>query len=243
MSGRYVTTVAARYPNRFAAAASLYGDFPFPAFVPLVAVFVDPPSSLVDEALKSGAVPQFHGYEHADWCEAFAAGQYLKAYHVRDDEPLDAETFARFARPFEHATWLFDTARADGRSGGAGRTFRWEIAPALALAMVIFFLSLAGIPPTAGFIGKFLVFGAALEAAKVGGPTQQLLIWLAIIGAVNSVVSVGYYFNIVRYMFFLPPKEETPVRVAPTLNWLLGFATLMTLLLGIVPQPFLIFAQ
>ncbi len=115
-------------------------------------------------------------------------------------------------------------------------------APALALAMVIFFLSLAGIPPTAGFIGKFLVFGAALDAAKAGGPSQ-LLIWLAIIGAVNSVVSVGYYFNIVRYMFFMPPKEMTPVRVTPTLNVSLAFATAMTLLMGIVPQPFITFAQ
>lgn len=105
-----------------------------PALVSLVAVFVDPPSSLVDEALKSGAVPQFHGDERAEWCEAFAAGQYLKAYHVRDDEALDAETFQSQARPFEHATWLFDTARADGRSGGTGRTFRWEIASALALS-------------------------------------------------------------------------------------------------------------
>ena len=115
-------------------------------------------------------------------------------------------------------------------------------APGLALAMVIFFLSLAGIPPTAGFIGKFLVFGAALDAAKAGGPSQ-LLIWLAIIGAVNSVVSVGYYFNIVRYMFFMPPKDPAPVHVTPTLNWSLGFATVMTLVMGIVPQPFITFAE
>ncbi len=115
-------------------------------------------------------------------------------------------------------------------------------APGLALAMVIFFLSLAGIPPTAGFIGKFLVFGAALDAARAGGPSQ-LLIWLAIIGAVNSVVSVGYYFNVVRYMFFMPPKETTPVSAGPTLNWSLAFATVMTLVIGLVPQPFITFAE
>ena len=103
-----------------------------PALVTLVAVFVDPPSSLVDEALKAGAIPQFHGNEPAESCEAFAAGPYLKAYHVRADAPAARGKFEGFARPFEHATWLFDTADATGASGGTGRTFAWEIARELA---------------------------------------------------------------------------------------------------------------
>lgn len=103
-----------------------------PAMVTLIAVFVDPPAPLVDEALKAGAIPQFHGYEPADACESFAEGPYLKAYHVRPDHVQTRETFERFARPFEHATWLFDTAGASGRSGGTGRTFSWEIARELA---------------------------------------------------------------------------------------------------------------
>jgi phosphoribosylanthranilate isomerase len=103
-----------------------------PALVTLVAVFVDPPSSLVDEALKAGAIPQFHGDEPADACEAFAAGPYLKAYHVRPGAPPARAAFDAFARPFEHATWLFDTAGATGVSGGTGRTFAWENARELA---------------------------------------------------------------------------------------------------------------
>ena len=99
-----------------------------PALVTLVAVFVDPPSSLVDEALKAGAIPQFHGDEPADACEAFAAGPYLKAYHVRPGAAPSRAEFDAFARPFEHATWLFDAAGADGRSGGTGRPFAWEVA-------------------------------------------------------------------------------------------------------------------
>ena len=101
-----------------------------PAFVTLVAVFSDPTSGLVDEALKVGAIPQFHGHEPADACEAFAPGPYLKAYHVGAN--ADPETFARFARPYEHATWLFDAAGPGGVSGGTGRTFPWELAPRLA---------------------------------------------------------------------------------------------------------------
>jgi phosphoribosylanthranilate isomerase len=103
-----------------------------PAFTTLVAVFVDPPASLVDEALHAGAVPQFHGNEPAEACEAVAAGRYLKAFHVDQRRAYDPDEFARHARPFEHATWLFDTAGDDGRSGGTGRTFAWETARRLA---------------------------------------------------------------------------------------------------------------
>ncbi len=103
-----------------------------PALTSLVAVFVDPPASLVDEALHAGAIPQFHGAEPAEACEAFAAGPYLKVFHVDANRVYDTAAFARFARPFEHATWMFDTAGASGLSGGTGRTFTWELARRLA---------------------------------------------------------------------------------------------------------------
>ena len=103
-----------------------------PALTTLVAVFVDPPASLVDEALHAGAVPQFHGDEPAEACEAFAAGPYLKAFHVDARRAYDAQEFERLARPYEHATWMFDTAGDDGRSGGTGRTFAWQFARRLA---------------------------------------------------------------------------------------------------------------
>ncbi len=111
-------------------------------------------------------------------------------------------------------------------------------APAMALAMLMFFLSLAVIPPTGGFIGKFLVFGAAVQ-----DPNNQWLITLAIIGAVNSVISVGYYFNIVRLMFFMPPKVDTPVAVSPTLSWAVAASTALTLLIGLFPPPLIDFAE
>lgn len=103
-----------------------------PALTTLVAVFVDPPASLVDEALHAGAIPQFHGKEPAESCEAFAAGPYLKAFHIEMKRAYYPDEFAQHARSFEHATWLFDTAADDGQSGGTGRTFAWEIARRLA---------------------------------------------------------------------------------------------------------------
>ena len=103
-----------------------------PAFTTLVAVFVDPPASLVDEALHAGAIPQFHGDEPAEACEAFAAGPYVKAFSIEPRRVYDPDQFAEHARGFAHATLLFDTAGGDGRSGGTGRTFAWEIARRLA---------------------------------------------------------------------------------------------------------------
>jgi len=103
-----------------------------PALNSLVAVFVDPSSGLVDEALKVGAIPQFHGHEDGASCEALAAGPYVKAFHVDPTRDYTAQEFDRFARPFEHATWMFDTARATGTSGGTGRAFNWEVARELA---------------------------------------------------------------------------------------------------------------
>lgn len=69
--------------------------------------------------------------------------------------------------------------------------------PLLAVSMFAFLLSLIGIPPFVGFVGKLLLFGAAIE----GG-----LAWLAVVGVINSVVSAGYYFLIVKAMFLTPPE-------------------------------------
>jgi NADH-quinone oxidoreductase subunit N len=68
----------------------------------------------------------------------------------------------------------------------------WRRSPFLAGSMVVFFMSLAGIPPTAGFLGKALVFAGAIQTGHTN------LITLAIIGIANSVISVYYYFNVVR---------------------------------------------
>jgi|GEM_PF-155789 len=88
---------------------------------------------------------------------------------------------------------------SDAIEGYAGLMKR---APFYAAALTVFFASLAGIPPTAGFLGKFLVFGSAIKVGVLGHPE---LIVLVALGVANSVISVYYYFNVVRLMFFIPP--------------------------------------
>jgi NADH-quinone oxidoreductase subunit N len=108
----------------------------------------------------------------------------------------------------------------------AGVGFRY---PFLGLAMTIFMLSLAGIPPLVGFIGKFYIFSAAVRSGYVG---------LAVIGVLNSVVSVYYYLGVLVRMYMLEGVLEIPV---PSSRPYL-FATLLvtiagTILVGLFPGP------
>lgn len=90
--------------------------------------------------------------------------------------------------------------RSDEISSYAGLMKR---APFYASALTVFLVSLAGIPPTAGFLGKFYVFGAAVRVGAMGHPE---LVVLAVLGVINSVISVYYYFNVVRLMYFAEPE-------------------------------------
>jgi NADH-quinone oxidoreductase subunit N len=99
--------------------------------------------------------------------------------------------------------------------------------PVLGLAMVVFMLSLAGIPPTAGFEGKFYLFSAAVDAGWV---------WLAVISVVNSLVSVYYYFGVLVQMYMVEGTKPL-VRAAsrPALLATILIAVAATMLLGLFP--------
>ena len=98
--------------------------------------------------------------------------------------------------------------------------------PYAAFAMLLFMLSLGGIPPTAGFMGKFWLFGAAIDAGYV---------WLALIGVLNSAVSLYYYIRIVVFMYVKDPAIGPAPAPTPTLSLALGAAVLGTVVLGIYP--------
>jgi NADH-quinone oxidoreductase subunit N len=101
--------------------------------------------------------------------------------------------------------------------------------PWLAVALLIFFLSLIGIPPTGVFVGKLFIFGAAIRLQSIG---------LAVAGVINGVISVYYYYGVMRQAFFEPPADETPILTAPTLRVALALTLIMTLGIAIFAQPF-----
>jgi NADH-quinone oxidoreductase subunit N len=113
---------------------------------------------------------------------------------------------------------------------GLGRT-----SPLLAATLTIFLLSLIGIPMTGGFFAKFYVFSAAIKAN---------LVWLTIIGVVNSAVGAYYYLRIVVAMYMREPRKEVPVSGIPFgLGVALALSVLATLYLGILPNRVLEYTQ
>jgi NADH-quinone oxidoreductase subunit N len=113
---------------------------------------------------------------------------------------------------------------------GLGRT-----SPLLAATFTIFLLSLIGIPMTGGFFAKFYVFSAAVKAN---------LIWLTILGVLNSGVGAYYYLRIIVAMYMREPRKAAPVTPVPIgLGFALAASVIATLYLGILPGRVLHFAQ
>jgi NADH-quinone oxidoreductase subunit N len=113
---------------------------------------------------------------------------------------------------------------------GLGRT-----SPLLAATLTIFLLSLIGIPLTGGFFAKFYVFSAALKAN---------LIWLTLIGVVNSAIGAYYYLRIIVAMYMRESRREVPVTPVPfALGVALAVSVIATLYLGILPNRILQYAQ
>jgi NADH-quinone oxidoreductase subunit N len=107
--------------------------------------------------------------------------------------------------------------------------------PGLAAAMALFMLSLAGVPPLAGFLGKLYVFSAAVQAD---------LTWLAILGVVNSVISAYYYLRVVVVMYMREGVSEvTATPLCPALQVGVGVASFAVVALGLWPAPILDLAR
>jgi len=105
--------------------------------------------------------------------------------------------------------------------------------PAVALAFALFLVSLAGIPPTAGFFGKWFVFKAAIDSG---------LYWLAILGFVNSVLGAYYYLRVLVYMYMREPAAGAPVAVPMKSGYVtaaLLVSAVLVLVLGLAPTRYL----
>jgi NADH-quinone oxidoreductase subunit N len=100
--------------------------------------------------------------------------------------------------------------------------------PWYAFLMMLLMLSLAGLPPTAGFYAKLAVFNAAVSAGHV---------WLAVAAVLLSLIGAYYYLRIVKLMYFDEPKDAAPVRARLPSGVLMSANGLALLLFGIVPQP------
>ncbi len=121
--------------------------------------------------------------------------------------------------------------------GGREPAEAWDLArfaglarrrPGLAFAMAVFMLSLAGVPPTAGFFAKLYLFRAAIGAGF------QIL---ALVGVLTSALGAYYYLRVVLYMYMRPPEVEGEGLSAPSLGVALTAAVLLVLVLGVAAEP------
>jgi len=99
-------------------------------------------------------------------------------------------------------------------------------APFLAVVLTLALVALIGVPPTSIFIGKLVIFSAAITSG---------LVWLAILGVINSVVSAYYYVRIVRVMFLEPPREEGASGISPVAWFALTVSGVAMIGIGIAP--------
>ena len=100
--------------------------------------------------------------------------------------------------------------------------------PVAAFAMLFFMLSLGGIPPTAGFMGKFWLFSAAIESGYV---------WLAVVAVGNSAISLYYYIRVIVYMWIKEEIAGPPIRVSPAMVAALVITLVGTIVFGLYPRP------
>jgi len=120
----------------------------------------------------------------------------------------------------------------------------WKTSPGLSLALLVFVLSLAGIPPLAGFVGKFYLFYAAIHAAPQMEYWSDGLYWLVAVALAFSVVALYYYLKILKAVFV---REETgemdnsPVGLSASVAILV--LALLTVVLGVWPEPVVDYIQ
>jgi len=119
-----------------------------------------------------------------------------------------------------------DAEDPDDISNYAGLASR---APVTAFCMLIFMFALAGIPPTAGYIGKFVLFSSAIYSG---------LVWLAVLAILNSALSLVYYLRIISYMYL---KEPAGPKIAESKGYMAALVLTMlgVVYIGVFPDQFI----
>jgi NADH-quinone oxidoreductase subunit N len=127
---------------------------------------------------------------------------------------------------------LANRAGGDDMEHFAGMAQR---APFLSVLMLVFILSLAGIPPLGGFFGKFYLFAAAVQSEA----TRFGLLWLVALGIAMSAVSLYYYLIVLKHFYVIESKDTSRIQTPVYLNTALGAVAAGVVLLGMFPEQVL----
>ena len=201
-------------------------DIPWPSILSLLAVLTMTVGNVV--AIQQNNVKRMLAYS-----SIAHAGYMLLAMPVMSGESVYAIMVYLVMYLFMNLGAFFVVITVKNRTNGETfddyKGLGWEM-PIVGISMTLFMVSLTGLPPTAGFIGKFYIFASLIQGGSA-------FYWLVIIGGINSVISLYYYLRVVKVMYFDGERKDSLLFPPRVLSGMLLVTAIPTLVLGIYWVP------
>ena len=201
-------------------------DLPWPEIIGVLAVVTMTMGNLV--AIQQNSIKRMLAYS-----SIAHAGYMMLALPVLSIEAVESVMIYLFIYVFMNLGAFFIVIFVKNKTGGESfedfEGLGWKM-PIVGAFMTLFMLSLTGLPPTAGFVGKLYIF-----KTLVGAGSEFL--WLVIAGGVNSVISLYYYFHVVKVMFLGGKRSDVITYPPSTMFGLMIFTAVPSLLLGLYWNP------
>ena len=201
-------------------------DLPWPEIIGVLAVVTMTMGNLV--AIQQKSIKRMLAYS-----SIAHAGYMMLALPVLSMEAVESVMIYLFIYIFMNLGAFFIVIFVKNKTGGESfedfEGLGWKM-PIVGAFMTLFMLSLTGLPPTAGFVGKLYIF-----KTLVGAGSEFL--WLVVAGGVNSVISLYYYFHVVKVMFLGGKRSDVITYPPSTMFGLMIFTAVPSLLLGLYWNP------
>ena len=201
-------------------------DLPWPEIIGVLAVVTMTMGNLV--AIQQKSIKRMLAYS-----SIAHAGYMMLALPVLSMEAVESVMIYLFIYVFMNLGAFFIVIFVKNKTGGESfedfEGLGWKM-PIVGAFMTLFMLSLTGLPPTAGFVGKLYIFKTLVGAGSE-------FIWLVVAGGVNSVISLYYYFHVVKVMFLGGKRSDVITYPPSTMFGLMIFTAVPSLLLGLYWNP------
>ena len=201
-------------------------QFPWPNILSLIAVITMTIGNLI--ALQQDNIKRMLAYS-----SIAHAGYMLLALPVMSADGIYAIMIYIVMYLFMNLGAFFVVIAIKNKNGGESfddyKGLGWEM-PIIGAAMTIFMVSLTGLPPTAGFIGKFYIFASLIE----GG---ESFYWLVVAGGVNSVISLYYYLRVVKVMYFDGERKDAILMPPKMITSLIVLMAIPSIVFGVYWEP------
>ena len=201
-------------------------DLPWPEIIGVLAVVTMTMGNLV--AIQQKSIKRMLAYS-----SIAHAGYMMLALPVLSMEAVESVMIYLFIYVFMNLGAFFIVIFVKNKTGGESfedfEGLGWKM-PIVGAFMTLFMLSLTGLPPTAGFVGKLYIFKTLVSAGSG-------FLWLVVAGGVNSVISLYYYFHVVKVMFLGGKRSDVITYPPSTMFGLMIFTAIPSLLLGLYWNP------